>query len=105
MSSSNGATTPTQSTFFPKPAPRVSFSPEHKSFWSTNQAHIVALFSFLLGIAFAGSLAFAWYFSWTPQAWIYITFLSLFHFLEYFITAKYKPDVVTIDGTFSPMRI
>jgi len=33
-----------------------------------------------------------------PQGWIYITFLSLFHFLEYYITAKYKADTVTIDG-------
>jgi len=93
----SGATTPTQQTAFPRPSPVVKPPPGRK-LWNTNEPHQVALFSFLLGIVFCGSLASAWHFSSTPQGWIYITFLSLFHFLEYYITAKYKADTVTIDA-------
>jgi len=58
----------------------------------------VALFAFLTGVVLAGSLAGAWNNSATPQCWLYVSFLALFHFLEYFITAKYKPYEVTLDG-------
>jgi protein-S-isoprenylcysteine O-methyltransferase len=92
-----GATTPTLQTAFPRPSPMVKPLPGRK-LWNTNEPHQVALFSFFLGIVFCGSLASAWHFSSMPQGWIYITFLSLFHFLEYYITAKYKADTVTIDG-------
>ena len=63
-----------------------------------NDSHLVALFSFLTGFVLAASLAGAWFNSTTPQCWLFISFLALFHFLEYFITAKYKPDEVTLDG-------
>ena len=114
---SNGSTTPTlrptipQNTPVPVPDPaqplpprtvRISLPEQHKSFWEfwgTNESHLIALFSFLLGIVFTASIALAVWKRDTPQCWLYIGFLCLFHFLEYFITAKYKADTVTLDGT------
>lgn len=111
----NGSTTPTLRPSIPVPPQQPSSPPRtvritlpagRKSFWEfwgTNESHLIALFSFLVGIVFSGSIALAVY-SWqTPQCWLYITFLSLFHFLEYYITAKYKADTVTLDGTFPPL--
>jgi len=43
-------------------------------------------------------LACAYSFPTTPQCWLYISFLCFFHFMEYFVTAKYKPESVTLDG-------
>jgi len=116
---SNGSTTPTlrptipQNTPSPAPVPsaaqplpartvRISMPEQHKSFWEfwgTNESHLIALFSFALGIVFTGSIALAVWNRDTPQCWLYIGFLCLFHFLEYFITAKYKAETVTLDGT------
>jgi hypothetical protein len=114
---SNGSTTPTlRPTIPPTPSPqpphltprtvRISLPQQHKSFWEfwgTNESHLIALFSFLLGILFCGSIALAVWARDTPQCWAYITFLCLFHFLEYFITAKYKSETVTLDGTSLPI--
>jgi hypothetical protein len=101
----NGSTTPTQRTAIPSPrVVRISLPSEHKSFWEYwgyNDSHLVALSAFLLGVVFSWTIAAALYFKSTPQCWLYMTFLCLFHFLEYFITAKYKPDTVTLDGTIS----
>ena len=98
----NGSSTPTQRTTIPyRPIPRVFSPPRPRTFqeyWSTNDSHLVALFSFLTGVVLAGSLAGALYNSGTPQCWLYVSFLAIFHFLEYFITAKYKPYEVTLDG-------
>jgi hypothetical protein len=102
MSSANGATTPTQRTAFPPHRPvGLPPRPRYREFWSTNDSHTVALFSFLLGVVLASSVALAMLFPETPQCWLYIAFLCLFHFLEYYITAKYKPFEVTLDGEFS----
>jgi protein-S-isoprenylcysteine O-methyltransferase len=100
----NGSTTPTLRTAIPSPrVVRISLPPEHKSFWEFwghNDSHLIALSAFLLGLVFSGTIAAALYFPTTPQCWLYITFLCIFHFLEYFITAKYKADTVTLDGIF-----
>ena len=69
-----------------------------RSIWDSNDSHLVALFSFLVGIVLAGSIAGALLFPSTPQGWLYAAFLCIFHFLEYYITAKYKPFEVTLDG-------
>src|SRR5277367_3864071 len=98
----NGSSTPTKHPAISyRPIPRVSSPSRPRTFqeyWSTNDSHLVALFSFLTGVVLAGSLAGAWYNSGTPQCWLYVSFLAIFHFLEYFITAKYKPYEVTLDG-------
>ena len=100
----NGSTTPTQRTAVPI-APQVARvtlptgqSVRFRSIWDSNDSHLVALFSFLVGIVLAGSIAGALLFPSTPQCWLYVTFLCVFHFLEYYITAKYKPFEVTLDG-------
>src|SRR5579859_5502291 len=112
-SSANGSTTPTLRPSIPQPQPqpqpqspprtvRISPPAQHKSFWEfwgTNESHLIALFAFATGIVFSGSIALAVYARDTPQCWLYITCLCLFHFLEYYITAKYKADTVTLDGT------
>src|SRR5271156_2257612 len=108
MDSITDPTTPTQATFHvvdrPRPDPiRITLPPKRRTFedhWDTNDPDLVSLFSFLTGVVFSGTLALAWYFWPTPQALLYLTFLSLFHFLEYFITAKYKPEQVTLDCKF-----
>jgi len=112
-SSLDGSTTPTLRPSIPHPQPlplqhspptrtvRISLPAQHKSFWEfwgTNESHLIALFSFVVGIVFTGSVALAVYTRETPQCWLYITFLCLFHFLEYYITAKYKAETVTLDG-------
>ena len=102
----NGSTTPTQRTAFPPPPvqPVVNGTlssggaKRRRDMWSSNDSHIVALFAFLTGIVLAGSIAFALCFPSTPQCWLYVSFLCIFHFMEYYITAKYKPFEVTIDG-------
>ena len=100
----NGSTTPTQRRATPT-APqvvRVTLPPGRsvriRNIWDSNDSHLVALLSFVIGIVFAGSIAGALSFPSTPQCWLYVTFLSIFHFLEYYITAKYKPFEVTLDG-------
>ena len=108
-SSANGSTTPTLRPSISQPrvptpprTVRISLPAQHKSFrefWGTNESHLIALFAFATGIVLSGSIALAVYARDTPQCWLYITFLCLFHFLEYYITAKYKADTVTLDGT------
>jgi hypothetical protein len=106
--SSNGSTTPTQRTAVPpRPAVRTTLPAIPKrtpSIWDTNDSHLVALFSFLTGIVFAGSLAFAYRYRETPQGWLFLSFLCIFHFLEYYITAKHKPYEVTLDGSLFKLR-
>jgi len=105
MDSITDATTPTQTTFHivdrPRPDPIVvKLPPKRRTFenrWDANDPDLVSLFSFLTGAVFSGTLALSLYCWPTPQGWLYLTFLSLFHFLEYFITAKYKSDQVTLD--------
>jgi len=105
MDSITDATTPTQATFpvvdGPRPGPiRIKLPPKRRTFenrWDANDPDLVSLFSFFTGVVFSGTLALALYCWPTPQGWLYLAFLSLFHFLEYFITAKYKPDQVTLD--------
>lgn len=107
---SDGSTTPTQRTETPpitnQPVVYVTLPPgrsvRFRSMWNSNDSHLVALFAFLTGIGLSGSLTGAVIFSATPQCWLYVTSLCIFHFMEYFITAKYKPFEVTLDGIFFP---
>lgn len=103
MASTNGSTTPTQRTAVPsRPAMHATLPPIPKrtpSVWSRNDSHLIALFSFLTGIVFAVSLAFAYNYRETPQGWLFLSFLCMFHFLEYYITAEHKPHEVTLDGS------
>jgi hypothetical protein len=105
----SGDITPTASTDSP-PLPRIvtlklpPLDPPKRqrlalSRWDRNDPHLIALYAFLTGIVLAGSLALAIRFHSTPQGWLFLTFLAFFHFMEYYITAKYRPDTVTIDGT------
>jgi len=101
----NGDVTPTQ-TITPQPIPKVvhipPIAPKRKSFhdrWGTNESDLIALYAFLLGVGFSASLGCALLlFPSTPQCYLYISFLCFFHFMEYYITAKYKSDTVTLDG-------
>jgi hypothetical protein len=104
-STANGSTTPTRRTGIPQVV-RVTLPPGRsvrpRIIWDSNDSHLIALFSFLIGIVLAGSIAGALFFPSTLQCWLYITFLCIFHFLEYYITAKYKPFEVTLDGELKP---
>src|SRR5437762_589972 len=94
----NGSTTPTQRTVIPPSRP-VTLPPGRsvrlRGAWNSNDCHLVALISFFIGVVLAGSIAGALSFPSTPQCWLYVTFLCIFHFLEYYITAKYKASEVT----------
>lgn len=104
-SSANGATTPTLrssiSNGHGRPVPHTVLSPIHpaeRSIWERNDSHLVAVFAFVTGIVYAASIALAIVHMTTPQCWLYVTSLAFFHFMEYYITAKYKPFDVTLDG-------
>jgi hypothetical protein len=106
--SANGRTTPTPSTaalpnghsrqlpttVLPSPVARPD-----KSVWQRNDSHLVALYAFLTGIVLSASVALAIAHPNTPQCWLYVTALCFFHFMEYYVTAKYKSFEVTLDGT------
>jgi hypothetical protein len=104
-SSPNGYTTPTLLSTVPngRPAPHTVLSPIRRAeqyLWERNDSHLVALLSFATGIVLAASLALAIANPATPQGWMFVTALSFFHFMEYYVTAKYKPFEVTLDGMF-----
>jgi hypothetical protein len=108
VATTNGSTTPTQRTSIPpRPVVHVSLPSDrprrNRDIWSTNDAHLVALIAFLTGIVLAGSIAFALCHPSTPQCWLYVTFLCTFHFMEYYITAKYKPFDVTLHGNYDSL--
>jgi hypothetical protein len=67
--------------------------------WERNDSHLVALVAFLTGIVLSASVALAIAHSNTPQCWLYVTALCFFHFMEYYVTAKYKPFEVNLDCT------
>jgi hypothetical protein len=104
MSPSNGDTTPTLRTAPSPLRPNVIrpliLGKSYNEFWMSNEPHRVALVAFLTGTVLSGSVAVAICFPSTAQCWLYVSFLCIFHFLEYFITAKYKPSEVTLDCIF-----
>ena len=104
--STTGSTTPTlRSTIsngHGRPVPHTVLSPvrrAERSLWERNDSHLVALFAFVTGIVLAASIAMTIAHPSTPQGWLYVTAICFFHFMEYYITAKYKPFEVTLDGT------
>jgi len=104
--SATGTTTPTLrstiSSGHGRPVPHTVLSPVRRaarSIWERNDSHLVALFAFSTGIVLAASVAMAIAHPSTPQAWLYVTAICFFHFMEYYVTAKYKPFEVTLDGT------
>jgi ABC-type microcin C transport system permease subunit YejE len=107
MSVSDGFTTPTERPALPPDGPPRAFPPQRRfrGFWATNDAHWVALISFLIGVVLSASLALAIVFNDRPQLFLHVSFLWLFHFLEYYVTAKYKPFEVTLDGDSSYLLV
>lgn len=57
----------------------------------------VALYSAILGTVFGGCLILALSFYSYSRLALYISFLCLFHFLEFLLTAIHHPSTVTID--------
>ena len=69
---------------------------------------VPALYAFLLGSIFSGSLLIAILkldtFPNLFQFSVHLSSLALFHFLEYFWQAKYHPETTTIEGTYTMIR-
>ncbi|AOA63949.1 Farnesyl cysteine-carboxyl methyltransferase [Komagataella phaffii CBS 7435] len=63
----------------------------------SNNLHQVSAISLSLGVLFGLSLSFL-FTSELFQLPLYILCLSLFHFLEYYITAKFNTDKVSLDS-------
>ena len=93
---SSDTETPRETTPVPVPVPHPTRT-GWRRVWRSNDSHLVALTAFLTGGVLVASLAMAISNPKTPQCWLYLSMLSLFHFLEYFITAKYKPQEVCLD--------
>jgi protein-S-isoprenylcysteine O-methyltransferase len=67
---------------------------------NTNSLPKISLTSYILGILSGLSITLSIhpFFKNFPYLTIYLFFISLFHFLEYFITAKYQPNRVNSDS-------
>lgn len=63
-----------------------------------NSPKNIFVYSFLLGMAFTCGVAFNFMFPSFGPLGNYLAVLSLFHSLEYFITAISNPNNVTLDG-------
>lgn len=57
----------------------------------------VSATAFILGSIFGLSTTLAFFLIFKPL-YIYVAFVALFHFLEYYITSKYQPSKVTADS-------